>query len=251
MIGTGLGAGALGPAANRPAQAAAVSPIASAVAEKVAAAAANIAPAATPGVPNIGSAKPKATVLGATPPIAASAAAHVAPAAAAPVAAAAASAAAGAVQARAAEPAKPEKNMAFAQTQHQGAFAAAASAAQAAAPIALRTSPNIGAAPDGFDPHAETDPPDAPPAGYMGDSSASDSESDELEDAPNRKYLPGDPMAPQPTAAQRAPMLRYDDSIPQISRGGGEDKKWLWIAAGVIVVACLGLVIVLASRMGH
>jgi hypothetical protein len=160
---------------------------------------------------------------------------------------------------RAAEPApaKPvdeKRNMAFAATQHHGAFAAAQPPAAAPAPAAVpRTSPNLGVAvPADFDPHAETDPPEAPPRGYLADApeESSDSGDDEPAAARDPRYLPGDPMAPQPVAA-RAPMLRYDDSIPKISRRGDDDKKWLWIAAGVIVVACLGLVIVLASRMGH
>jgi hypothetical protein len=236
IIGTGLGAGPVTAAGST----------ARAVAEKPA------SPAAV-AMPNVAAAKPNATVLGAAPPTAAAIAAHAAPAAAAPIAAAAAAAGA-AVQARVAEPApaKPaddKRNMAFAATQHHGAFAAAQPPATAQA--VPRTSPNLGApVPADFDPHAETDPPEAPPGGHLADAPEDSGDDDSAATTRDPRYLPGDPMAPQPVAA-RAPMLRYDDSIPQISRRSGDDKKWLWIAAGVIVVACLGLVIVLASRMGH
>jgi hypothetical protein len=197
-------------------------------------------------------------------PVAAAAAAHAAPAAAAPIAAAAAGAAAQAIAARpagqvpAAKPEEAKRNLAYAQTQHHGAFAGAPQAANAApaAPAAPagavpRTSPNLAAsAVNTFDAHAETDPPDPiPPANNV----TSELRDSDLEQAREAKYLPGDPMGPktQPGAA-RAPMLRYDDSIPKFSRGGSSnEKKWLWITAGLIVVACLGLVIVLASRMGH
>lgn len=182
--------------------------------------------------------------------------------------------------------------MAYAATQHHGAFAAAqaatsganaprtspnfgggpaapssADAKRVAAPAAPRTSPNFGAAPaapEEFDPHAETDPPAAADAAQNATSELRDSDllesreaarglASELESA---RYLPGDPMAPQaaqPTAAaQRAPMLRYDDSIPKVSRSSGMDeKKWVMIAGGVIVFLCLILVIVLASKMSH
>jgi hypothetical protein len=232
--------------------AAAAKPIAGAAAKPVA------APVGRAAAPNIVGAVPKSTVLGAgVAPVAAAAAAHAAKPAAAPIAASAAAAVAQASAARPAAPAKPvddaKPNLAYAQTQHHGAFMAASQAAQAAGPAsAPRTSPQIAAAvpaADAFDPHAETDPPDP-----------LESPSDALDEAPDEesppspgpKYLPGDPMAPhtQPVAA-RAPMLRYDDSIPKLSRVSGQDKKWLWIAAGVIVVACLGLVFVLASRMSH
>ncbi|HET6337869.1 MAG TPA: zinc ribbon domain-containing protein [Polyangiales bacterium] len=248
MIGTGLGTAVGGPVANalKPAVAAA-------------AAAKPAAPVARAAAPNVGGAAPKSTVLGAgVAPFAAAAAAHAAPAAAAPIAASAAGAVAQVIAARptgqaAAKPDDAKRNLAYAQTQHQGAFAAASQAALAAAgPAAAvpRTSPNLApAAAEEFDPHAETDPPDPlPPV----NNATSELREEDLEESRDPRYLPGDPMGPQTQpAAARAPMLRYDDSIPRFSRSGSNEKKWLWIAAAVIVIACLGLVIVLASRMGH
>jgi hypothetical protein len=258
MIGTGLGAAAGGPAPN------ALKPATPGVLTGAAAAkpAAPLpaAPVARAAAPNVGGAAPKSTVLGAgIGPVAAAAAAHAAPAAAAPIAASAAGAAAQAIAARpgqvpAAKPDEAKRNLAYAQTQHHGAFVASSQAAKPAVAAAAvpRTSPDLSparAAVDTFDAHAETDPPDPiPPA----DNPTSELRESDLEPARDPKYLPGDPMGPQvqPVAA-RAPMLRYDDSIPKFSRGGTNEKKWLWITAGVIVVACLGLVFVLASRMGH
>jgi hypothetical protein len=248
MIGTGLGAAVGGPVAN------ALKPAVGATAPAKPA-----APVARAAAPNVGGAAPKSTVLGAgVAPIAAAAAAHAAPAAAAPIAASAAGAAAQAIANRsagqaAAKPDDLKRNLAYAQTQHQGAFAAAAQTALAAGPAAVpRTSPNLAAAPvaaEEFDPHAETDPPDPLPPAH---NTTSELREEDLEEARDPRYLPGDPMGPQAQpAAARAPMLRYDDSIPKFSRSGSNEKKWLWIAAGVIVIACLGLVIVLASRMGR
>lgn len=259
IIGTGLAAAAGGPAnaLSAPKQGA----LAGSAAAKPATAAA--APVARAAAPSVGGAGPRSTVLGqgVTAPGAAAASAHVASPAAAPVAAAAAGAAAQAMAARPAEqaaPAKPDdskRNIAYAQTQHHGAFAAASQAALAAGPaVAPRTSPNIAAAPaaaDAFDAHAETDPPE--PLERAGNV-ASEPEEEEISASRNPRYLPGDPMAPQPqsnTGAQRAPMLRYDDSVAKLSRTRRDDKKWVWVAAGVIMLACLALVFVLASRMGH
>jgi hypothetical protein len=259
IIGTGLGAAAAGANAARPANQ--VVPAAAPTAAKPAA-----APIARAAAPNAGGSIPKSTVIGAgVAPLAAAAAAHAAkPAAAAPIAAAAAGAVAQASAARttnqggATKPDDSKRNIAYAQTQHQGAFAATSQAAIASGSAAgPRTSPNIGvgvatAAAEAFDPHAETDPPpDAPNAIAVDELAAEAANDQERDPLPDTKYLPGDPMAPQTQPAPRAPMLRYDDSIPRMSRGGGQDKKWLWIAAGVIVLACLGLVFVLASRMGH
>jgi hypothetical protein len=165
------------------------------------------------------------------------------------VPAAQASAAGPAAQAVPAKPADDSKrNVAYAQTQHHGASAAAPQAARAPAPVA--TAPRAAAAAsEAFDPHAETDPP-----GPLEPASANDGMGETPGEDPSAshepKYLPGDPMGPQPVAT-RSPILRYDDSIPRLSRRGGPDKKWLWIATGMIVLACLGLVFVLASRMSH
>jgi hypothetical protein len=158
-----------------------------------------------------------------------------------------------------------KRNMAYAQTQHHGAFAAAQSALTGAS--APRTSPKIGGAPaaaSDFDAHAETDPPEAAsPAAYNATSELREEDLLESRDAARAvaseleaaRYLPGDPMAPQgqqPTAAnQRAPMLRFDDSIPKVSRSGMDEKKWVWLAGGGILFLCLILVVILASKMGH
>lgn len=157
-----------------------------------------------------------------------------------------------------------KRNMAYAQTQHHGAFAAAQSALSGA--NAPRTSPNLGgaAAASDFDAHAETDPPEvASPAAYNATSELREEDLLESRDAARAvaseleaaRYLPGDPMAPQgaqPTAAnQRAPMLRFDDSIPKVSRSGMDEKKWVWLAGGGILLLCLILVVILASKMGH
>jgi hypothetical protein len=247
MIGTGIGAQA-GAAAVRPAnQGLPAKPIAAAAANPAAP-----APVARAAAPNAAGVSPKSTVLGAgIAPVAAAAAAHAATPAAAPIAASAAAAAAQASAARpVAQPApatpadEPKRNLAFEQTQHHGAFTPAR-----AAPVA--TAPRVAAA-ETFDPHAETDPPppDSPEPKNARDE-MDGTQDDTLDAGSDSKFLPGDPMGPQQPVAARAPMLRYDDSLPRISRRGGQDKKWFWIAAGAIVFACLGLVIMLASRMGH
>jgi hypothetical protein len=155
--------------------------------------------------------------------------------------------------------------MAYAQTQHHGAFAAAQSALSG--PSAPRTSPNLGGAPPAasdFDAHAETDPPEAAaPAAYNATSELREEDLLESRDAARAaaseleapRYLPGDPMGPQSAqstaAGQRPPMLRFDDSIPKVSRSSVDEKKWVWIAGGAILFLCLVLVVVLASKMGH
>ncbi|HKP56416.1 MAG TPA: hypothetical protein VJV78_06845, partial [Polyangiales bacterium] len=141
------------------------------------------------------------------------------------------------VAAPAAAPApEAKRNMAFAQTQHQAAFAAvqapraAAPAAPAVEPLAIAATPMA--------PRPEPEPEPEPEAQQQYDA------------ADEGNYLPGDPMAPHAASPQRAPMLRYDDSMPELPRVNPlQDKKLLWIAAGVIGFVCLTLVVVLIGKL--
>src|SRR3954470_15313753 len=135
-------------------------------------------------------------------------------------AAAPAQPAAAAPMASAATPApEAKRNMAFAQTQHQAAFAAVPSARAAGAPSPAIEPLGIAATP--MAPRPEPEPARAP-------------EHAQYDAGDEGNYLPGDPMAPQAAMPERAPVLRYDESMPELPRVNPlQDKKMLWIAAAV------------------
>jgi hypothetical protein len=184
------------------------------------------APAAAQAPTNKGAAKQTMIGTGIGPLAGAKPAAAAAqPAAAAPVARAPVAAAAPAPEAK--------RNMAFAQTQHQAAFAAVSAPVRAPAAAAAPAVEPLGIAATPMAPRPEPEP-----------------EPSHYDAADEGNYLPGDPMAPQSTTHARSPVLRYDDSIPDLPRHNPlQDKKVLWIAAGVIGFVCLGLVMLLISKL--
>lgn len=120
-----------------------------------------------------------------------------------------------------------KRNMAFAQTQHGAMFVPQA---KPAAPESEPESIAIAATP--LAPRPEPEPEPMPAA--------------------QPRYDAADDASYAAASDEQRPVLRYNDSLPELPRHNPlQDKKLLWIAAGVIGVLCLGLLLVLASKLTH
>lgn len=84
----------------------------------------------------------------------------------------------------------------------------------------------------------------------------------ELDEASARQHLSlsaEDGRAPRPRAgvappmaAQATPRLRFDEVSERQPRPDPlAERKWLWISAAAIAIACLGLALVLAAKLSH